>query len=55
MNAGVGKFTGDATANSPVISNMNSTADIAVGASVTISDNAQGLTLGAATLHTVDS
>jgi len=53
LNAGVGKFTGDVTANDNLISNMNSTTGIVVGASVTISDNAQGITLGTATVDTV--
>ena len=53
LNAGVGKFTGDATANDNLISNINSTTGIVVGASVTISDNAQGLTLGTATVDSI--
>ena len=53
LNAGVGKFTGDVTANDNLISNINSTTGIVVGASVTISDNAQGLTLGTATVDSI--
>ena len=53
LNAGVGKFTGDAEANSSAIINMSNTTGIVNGASVTITGNAGGLILGAATVATV--
>ena len=53
LNSGVGKFTGDATANDNLITNVSSVAGFVEGSSITISDNAQGLTLGTATIDSI--
>ena len=53
LNSKEGKFTGDVTANDNLISNVNSTVGIEVGASIIIFDNAQGLTLGTATVDSI--
>ena len=53
MNANIGKFTGDIIAGDNLISNVSSTADISIGDSLIISDNAQGLTLATATVDSI--
>lgn len=55
LNDNLGVFTGDASANSAVVTNIASTTGITQGASVSITGNAGTLTLGTATVQSIDS